>query len=268
MLMKIGSKYSTTLFFLLAFGISWTGALILVAPKITGGIPISKMDGLLMFPIMLTGPVVGGIFMTFVVDGNNGLKNLWNKIRVGKLSLKWYLVATLIPPCLITLLLVVLQFILSPSFKPNFFLIGFLFGIPAGLLEEIGWTGYAMQALLKTKSVVQTGIILGLLWGVWHLPVIDFLGAATPHGRYLISFFISFITLLTAMRVLMTWVYKQTKSILIIQLMHIVSTGSLVVFGPFGVSPLQETQWYALYALLLSLLVAIILYTTKHSYEN
>jgi len=30
--------------------------------------------------------------------------------------------------------------------------------------------------------------------------------------------------------------------------MHIVSTGSLVVLGPFGISPLQETQWYALYA--------------------
>jgi len=261
-------KYSIIIFYLLAFGISWTGAFILVAPKILSGVPISKMDGLLMFPIMLAGPLVGGIFMIFIMEGNKGLKNIWNKIKTWNLSLKWYLMAMLIPPCLITLVLLVLQFGLSPAFKPNFFLLGFLFGIPAGIIEEIGLTGYAMTELLKTKNVVQTGILSGLLWGLWHFPVIDFLGASTPHDSYLPFFFLSFILLLTAMRVLMTFAYVKTKSIFIIQLMHIVSTGSLVAFGPFNVSPLQETQWYSLYAGTLSLLVIIVLFITKRSHEN
>src|SRR5260221_13098697 len=107
--MNLVRKYPIITFYLLAFGISWTGAFILVAPKILGGESISKMDGLLMFPIMLTGPSIGGILMTFIIEGKEGLKRLWNKIKRVRLSLKWYLIATLIPPCLITLVLLILQ---------------------------------------------------------------------------------------------------------------------------------------------------------------
>src|SRR5882672_12164888 len=123
--MNVARKYPVITFYLLTFGISWTGAFMLVASKILDGVTISKMDGLLMFPIMLTGPSIGGVLMTFIVEGKTGLKNLWNRIRAWKLSLKWYLVALLTPPCLITLVLLVLQFILSQSFRPNFFILGF-----------------------------------------------------------------------------------------------------------------------------------------------
>jgi hypothetical protein len=37
--------------------------------------------------------------------------------------------------------------------------------------------------------------------------------------------------------------------------LHISSTGSLVVFSPAGVSPIQEAFWYAGYAALLWLIV-------------
>jgi len=43
----------------------------------------------------------------------------------------------------------------------------------AGIVEEIGWTGYAMPALLKTKMLCRRESSW-LLWGLWHLPVIVF----------------------------------------------------------------------------------------------
>ena len=63
---------------------------------------------------------------------------------------------------------------------------------------------------------------------------------------------------MTAMRVLIAWTYTNTNSILLAQLLHATSTGSLVVFSPPHVSAAQESLWYTLYASVLWLFVALI----------
>jgi hypothetical protein len=63
---------------------------------------------------------------------------------------------------------------------------------------------------------------------------------------------------MTAMRVLISWLYTNTKSVLITQLMHISSTGSLVIFSPPAVSPRQEVIWYALYGVALWIAVLVV----------
>src|SRR5215470_13733430 len=108
----------------------------------------------------------------------------------------------------------------------------FLFGIPAGFFEEIGWTGFAFPKMHLKQSIIKAGVVLGFLWGFWHLPVIDFLGAATPHGKYLLPFLLAFIAVLIGIRLLIVYVYSNTESILLAQVMRIASTGSLVTFGP------------------------------------
>ena len=47
----------------------------------------------------------------------------------------------LLPPALVLTVLLFLERIVSPVYAPNRFFMGILFGIPAGFLEEIGWTG-------------------------------------------------------------------------------------------------------------------------------
>jgi uncharacterized membrane protein len=63
---------------------------------------------------------------------------------------------------------------------------------------------------------------------------------------------------MTAMRVLIAWIYSNTHSLLAAQLMHVSSTGSLVVFSPTQVTAAQEVRWYALYGLVLWIAVAIV----------
>ena len=123
--------------------------------------------------------------------------------------------------------------------------------------------GYTLPHMSPPMRTVPAGILLGLLWALWHWPVIDFLGTAHPHGAFLLPFFLAFALILTAMRVLMVWTYAHTKSLFLPQLMHISSTGSLVVFGPPHVTAAQETLWYALYGLILSLAVSLVLYTAS-----
>jgi lipid-A-disaccharide synthase-like uncharacterized protein len=101
-------------------------------------------------------------------------------------------------------------------------------------------------------------VVLGALWGLWHAPVVDSLGAASPHRQLLFEFFGAFIAVLLAMRFLIAWVYESTGSVLLSQLMHASSTGSLVMLSPGRVSPGQEALWYAVYPAALWLAVLLV----------
>ena len=244
-------------YFVLTFTISWLGALAVVAPKLLGGESIPKFSGILMFPVMLLGPVVSGILLTRAIDGISGLRDLFSRMRRIRVPAQWY-AALLIPPATIFLVLLFLKTLVSPVFAPNRFLVGASFGVVAGFFEEIGWTGFAFPKMIKTGNTLGAAIGLGVLWGCWHTPVIDFLGTATPHGAYWLPYFLAFTAAMTAMRVLICWIYTNTQSVALAQLMHASSTGSLVVLSPSGTTPAQEAMWYAIYALALWLIVGIL----------
>ena len=67
-----------------------------------------------------------------------------------------------------------------------------------------------------------------------------------------------FILSMTAMRVLVVWAYANTRSVLLAQLMHARSTGSLAVLVPLSLSPAQDTLFYAVYSVVLWGSVAVI----------
>src|SRR6267154_742398 len=115
--------------------------------------------------------------------------------------------ALLLPPALVLTVLLFLKRFFSPVYAPNHFLIGILFGIPAGFLEEIGWMGYAFPKMRSESNGLAPSILLGLLWAYW------------------LPFFLAFGFAMSAMRVLIPWIYTNTKSVLLAQLMHVSSTG-------------------------------------------
>lgn len=238
-------------FFVLTFLISWAGALSVAAPYLIRHQVVPRFSGVLMFPAMLLGPSLAGLLLTRMLGGASGVLDLFAGMRVLGYSARWY-ATLLIPPVLVVGVLFCLKTFLSPVYRPNWFPIGVLFGIPAGFLEEIGWTGYALP---RMRSVV----LLGILWSLWHLPVMNYLGAATPHGSYWLVFFFAFAVAMTAIRVLICWIYRKTGSIFMTQLMHVSSTGSLVVFGASHVNAAQESLWYAVYGVSLWIAAGIVI---------
>jgi membrane protease YdiL (CAAX protease family) len=260
---NLTQKYPISTYFITTFIISWLGAFILIAPKLFSRQAISTTDGILMFPVMIVGPVAASIILTKMNEGKTGIRNLGSRMGKWKVPVKWYLLALITPPLLILITLIFLKTFIASAYTPNFFALGFLFGIPAGFLEEIGWTGYAFPKMRMKYSFVKTSVLLGFIWGLWHLPVIDFLGAASPHGKYVILFAFAFISAMAAIRVIISWIYLKTNSIILAQLMHAVSTSSLVIFGPNLVSPAQESLWYMLYAGFLWITIFIFAYAKR-----
>ena len=250
-------RHPAASYFLMTFTISWAGALVVAAPQLVHHQSLSKMTGILMFPAMLLGPSLAGIVLTAVVDGRMGLRQLFSQMLPARVGARWY-TTLLIPPALVFSVLLSLGILISPVYIPNWFFAGTLFGIPAGFLEEIGWTGYAFPKMRSQNSALTASIQLGLLWALWHLPVINFLGAASPHGAYWLPFFLAFTFAMVAMRVLIAWIYTNTKSLLLTQLMHVSSTSSLVIFSPSHATASQEATWYAVYGGVLWIAVAIV----------
>jgi membrane protease YdiL (CAAX protease family) len=248
-------RHSVVCYFALTFFISWLGAFLVAAPHLLRGQSLPKLTGILMFPAMLLGPSLSSILLTRLIDGPGSLRDLFSRMRRVRFPAHWY-AALLIPPVFVLSILLLLKTFVSPVYTPNRFWLGLAFGIPAGFFEEIGWTGFAFPKMSLKLPPLRAAILLGLLWGLWHAPVINFLGTAVPHGAYWPHFFVAFTAAMTAIRVLVSWLYTHTKSIPLAQLMHACSTGSLVVFSPPAATASQEAFWYATYAAALWLLVA------------
>jgi uncharacterized protein len=79
------------------------------------------------------------------------------------------------------------------------------------LLEEFGWRGYLQPRLQKKVGVLPASIIIGVIWGSWHLPLIF------AYGHNLAIAIISIV----CHSILMGWILNSTKgSMLMMLLFH------------------------------------------------
>jgi len=92
-------------------------------------------------------------------------------------------------------------------------------GVLFALGEEIGWRGFLVPELLRTRSFLQTSLIVGALWAVWHFPLIvtgDYGDPSTPLWFRLGCFFVSVL----AISVVLTWLRLKSGSVWPSTLLH------------------------------------------------
>jgi membrane protease YdiL (CAAX protease family) len=242
-------------YFAIVYAVSGGSLAVLGLPRLTAG-GTQNPASLAVFPVLILSVAATGIGLTALSGGRGGLADLAQRMRRVTFRPSFYLVL-LVPPIGVLITLLILSTFVSAKFAPGFQLFGLPIGLAAGLFEEIGWTGYAYPRMRAKFGAVAGAVLLGALWGIWHLPVVDSLGAASPHGSAWPAYFAAFVALVAAVRCLICWAYTKTNSVVIAQLTHASFTGTLILFSAPRVSAWQEAAWYAAYAGLLWLGIAV-----------
>jgi uncharacterized protein len=122
-------------------------------------------------------------------------------------------------------------FIAQPWVIPGALFMSFLSGPWS---EEFGWRGYSLDPLLKRLGVLRGSVILGFIWGIWHLPL--FFMPQTWHGEMGFQFagFWNFMLYSIGFAMIMSWVYFGTdRSILSAFMMHLASNFTGNLFFPY-----------------------------------
>ena len=242
-------RHPVLTFYLLTFLISWGGILLLIGGP--GGMPGTSEQVETLMPLLLlamfAGPSVTGILMTGLVSGRAGLRELLSRLLRWRVGARWYAVAVLFAPLLVTTVLLALS-LLSPEFLPGIIttddkLTLLLFGVAWGLvgggfLEELGWTGFAVPRLRLRYNILTTALIVGLMWGAWHYLIAFWTSGSFSGGHSLTIYVAGFLAFyegaLPAYRVLMVWVYDRTESLLVAMLMHASLSASTLILQPLA----------------------------------
>jgi uncharacterized protein len=220
-------------YYIATFTISWGGFLLVGGSgRLSGTSWQSDPRVQLAVLVMVAGPTIAGILWTGLVGGSLGLRELVARLRRWRVGAGWYAIALLTVPALLAAILLALS-LTSPVYLPAIVTVedkasllgpGIAIGLMGGLVEELGWTGFAIPTLRLRHSVLTTGVIVGVLWGAWHLLQMFWVGGtssgAVAQSVFMLQYVVSAIAGLTAYRVLMVWVYDGTASVLLPTLMH------------------------------------------------
>ncbi len=212
-------------FFIIAFVLTWLAVLPLVLSRRGGGVSSSDLP-VAPFQILgaLAGPTLGALIVTAVTSGGAGVRRLLARCIQWRVGIGWYLLLFFGPPVILTLgamlflgLSILSAFVRNLPLLFAFYLPTLLAGIIFGpLWEEPGWRGFALPRLQAGHGPLLGTLILGLLWGLWHLP--GFFGGWLP---LTISGFLAVMVGAVAGSFVFTWMYNHTRgSVLMMILLH------------------------------------------------
>ncbi len=170
------------------------------------------------------GPSVAAVVLVFASQGFRGVLAFLRRAVVLRFEKRWLLAALLLPPVIV---LGALAFAVAQGETPEYpwagepivLPVAFVFILLLGgpLQEEFGWRGVALDPIQSRFGALGGGLILGITWAVWHIPLFFIPSETIYYDRPYFGFFVS-ISLLS---VLMTWVYNNTNgSLLPVILMH------------------------------------------------
>ena len=196
------------LFFLSSFVLTWGYFWLIWAPL---GLPASLI-GLGGF-----GPAISAFLVLAITSGTPGILSLLRSIVHWRVGVRWYLLALLGVPLLNLFAYLVVPGTLSDFVAPDSRLLrvylsemamSLTIGI-APLWEEVGWRGFALPCIQRLYGPVRGTLILGALWGFWHLPFFfGPLAQTGPDSTWLSATIalVEFSIGLTGLSVVMTWI--------------------------------------------------------------
>jgi len=182
-----------------------------------------------------TAPVIAASILSYRQSGLLGVKDLLEKTfdhRKIKNRI-WYLPAILVMPVIYFLSYAVIRLARLPLpepveipflMAPVFFIVFFI----GAACEELGWSGYAIDPLQDRWGALKAGLILGLVWGIWHV-------IGDMQAGHTASWIVWHRLYSIALRILIVWIYNNTgKSVFAAILVHTMDNVSVFLFPNYG----------------------------------
>ncbi len=224
------ARHPLTSFFVLTFALTWLGW----SPWYLSedGVGLLPYDGgeysdLINTVGLILGPTLSAFIVTGASEGRVGVRRLLRRIALWRVGVRWYAFVLLGIPAVVFLSAAVMPGALAsfdaatvPSELVKVVVVGFVVLFIGGpVFEEIGWRGFALPRLQPLYGPLLGSLVLGVLWGLWHLPLFLIPSWDTPHGNPLDVAL--FVVLAVAIAIVFTWVFNNTKgSVLLAILLH------------------------------------------------
>jgi membrane protease YdiL (CAAX protease family) len=226
-------RHGVAVYLLLVFGIAWP---VWIAQW---ALHMSKHDALYE-PLLVLGafaPAVAAFVVRFWVT-REGVGDRVLKLRLRR-AWRYYVFAWLWPLPLgaVALLLAAILGVhvtLSWEFIASFGLAIIL--VPALFGEEFGWRGYLQPRLLRDRPAL-AAVAVGLIWGVWHYPIV--LSGYEPNHHGLRSVLL-YAWFMVPFSVILGWLQQRTRTVWVATLAHssansvLPKMGSALALGTVG----------------------------------
>lgn len=256
---KFVQQYPIVAFFVLAYVFTW----LLEGPAAF----FPRWPGLLSF-LGALGPAAAAIVVVAVAGaGRLGLRQLLAPLGRWRVGVHWYAIVLLGPALMMLASVFIYGLLFGGSGMRSLNGVWPMLGQHAGALailfayqflivwgEEIGWRGYALPRLQERYHPFLASVILGLVWGLWHLP--SFWMEGSIHQRMSLAFFV-----LTSVgySLLYTWAYNGSRgSLLLMTLLHAANnttvTYTILFFPALIEKPVFSLAVLALFDLLVILI--------------
>ena len=193
---------------------------------------IGSPVGLLLSIVATAGPSIAAVALASIL-GRAELRELLAGFSISRLSARWAALAVALPLAMIAVAIAVaVAFLGSPSPTLTLGVVGVLLVefvrvlfLGGPLEEELGWRGFALPRLQGRLAALEASILLGVIWGLWHIPLYFVPGtgqfetiAAGTDPAFAIGGFIGWTI---GLSVLFTWLFNQTRaSLLVVMLFH------------------------------------------------
>lgn len=225
------------------FGLTWglAAALLLFPEPFAAFGPMGPTNPL--FVLAVYAPAIAAIALILMRAGGSGLAAFLARLGLWRCHPGWYAAIVLGIP-LLAIAAAFLNGNPSPLAPPatSWTELAGLIGIMVvlGPVEELGWRGFLLPALQQRYTPIRAGLIVGVVWGIWHIPA--FLIADTPQSGWA---FAPYFVAVVSVSVIMTALFNASGgSLLLAMLMHFQLNNPLLPDGqPF------DAAVYALAAL-------------------
>ena len=240
------ARHPLVSFFAMAYAFTWLAAFMpLVLSEDGAGLLSYRWLGLYATIAIASfvGPFLSAFIMTGVTEGREGVGRLLRQLVLWRVGFRWYLFALIGLPAIMVLSVIFLpgalasfQGLATLSPLPLLALFVYVFFLGGPLGEEPGWRGFALPRLQRRYGPLVGSLILGPLWGLWHLPL--FWVPAWNFPPTLLNI-VLFVISATAFTIIVTWVFNNTKgSLLIAILVHATFDTTFVILNQLFPAPI------------------------------